>query len=147
MDISLSTFLPCILKSGNPVHSYALEYGKEYEVEREPMAGDEQNGDNRQALGNEHVVEHKSLDYGTYVFIWLTLLILTATTATMAGVNAGKFNIMCVLLIACSKSSLVLAYFMHLKHESRLLRLMFFIAIATLTIFIGLTFVDYSFRW
>lgn len=89
--------------------------------------------------------EH-SPGYGFYVFIWLTLLILTATTATAAGVNAGKFSVFSVLFIAGCKSSLVLAYFMHLKYESRLLKLLFFIAIATLTIFIGLTFVDFSLR-
>jgi cytochrome c oxidase subunit IV len=91
-------------------------------------------------------MKQHSPGYGLYILIWLTLLILTATTVTAAGVNAGKFNVFSVLFIAGCKSSLVLAYFMHLKYESRLLKLMFFIAIATLTIFISLTFVDFSFR-
>lgn len=91
-------------------------------------------------------MEEKYHPYGTYIFIWITLIILTITTATAAGVNAGKLNVFSVLLIAGCKSSLVLAYFMHLKSESRLLKLMFFIAIITLVVFIGLTFVDFGFR-
>ena len=50
------------------------------------------------------------------------------------------------LLIASSKASLVLWFFMHLKYEARLLKVMLLIPIATLTIIIGLTFFDIWYR-
>jgi hypothetical protein len=42
--------------------------------------------------------------------------------------------------------AIVLTYFMHLKHEGRFLKIMLLVAVATLTAFIALTFVDVWYR-
>lgn len=82
----------------------------------------------------------------TYVCVWIGLVIFTAITVTVAGIDLGKMNIIAALTIASVKSGLVLYYFMHLKYEEGLFKILLFIAIATITIIIGLTFFDIAFR-
>ena len=83
------------------------------------------------------------MTYARYIYIWLALLVLTAITVITAGLNVGRIAIIVVLVIAATKSTLVLLYFMHLRWEKRLiLKLLVPIAIITLTIFIGLTYTD-----
>jgi cytochrome c oxidase subunit 4 len=78
-----------------------------------------------------------------YVVVWLGLLAFTALTVGTASLNLGRWAMVVVLGIAAAKSMLVLLYFMHLRFEKRLLvKLLVPIAIATLTIFIGLTFME-----
>ncbi len=87
------------------------------------------------------------MNYKTYVWVWLGLVILTGITVSMAGMNLGLLSIVIVLAIAAIKSGLVLSYFMHLKYETGLLfKLMIPIVLAVLTVFIGLTFSDVAFR-
>jgi len=90
--------------------------------------------------------QHQLMGYGTYVMIWLALLLLTGLTVTVAGLNLKNIAIFIAILIAGFKSTLVMNYFMHLKYESPLFRNMVYIAVITLAIIIGLTFIDISFR-
>lgn len=90
--------------------------------------------------------EHVLIGYGTYIMVWLALLMLTSLTVTVAGLNLQNFAIVAVIFIAGFKSILVLNYFMHLKYESALFKNMVFLAVFTLVIIIGLTFTDISFR-
>ena len=83
---------------------------------------------------------------GTYVIIWLTLLALTATTITVAGMHLGRFSTLTALVIASIKASLVLWFFMHLKYEKRLFKYLLLVPIVTLTVTIGLTFLDIWYR-
>lgn len=83
----------------------------------------------------------------SYLVIWGALVLLTGLTVTMASLNLGKLAIFSVLAIAAVKSSLVLFYFMHLRYEGKLLiKLLIPIVLATLTIFIGLTYTDILYR-
>jgi len=82
----------------------------------------------------------------TYLYVWIILLVFTAATVASSGIKVGKFNVFVALLIAGLKTGVVLSYFMHLMYEKQVFRIMFFIAVATLTVFISLTFVDVSFR-
>ncbi len=82
----------------------------------------------------------------TYVAVWLTLLALTAATITAASMHLGKFSTLTSLLIASAKASLVLWFFMHLKYERKLFKIMFLVPVATLTVTIGLTFFDIWYR-
>ncbi|NOQ96963.1 MAG: cytochrome-c oxidase [Calditrichae bacterium] len=90
--------------------------------------------------------DHPLIGYGTYIMVWLALLIMTGLTVTVAGLNLKNFSIVATIFIAGFKSMLVLNYFMHLKYESALFKSMVFITIFTLVIIIGLTFTDISFR-
>jgi cytochrome c oxidase subunit 4 len=83
------------------------------------------------------------MTYLRYTWIWLALLVLTAITVTAAALDLGRISIIVVLAVASVKSILVLLYFMHLRWEQRLLlKILVPIAIATLAIFIGLTYTD-----
>lgn len=84
--------------------------------------------------------------YQTLVYVWIGLIVLTAVTITVTEMRPGKLSTLTALLIASAKASLVLYFFMHLKYERRLLKLMLFMPIATLTIIIGLTFFDIWYR-
>ncbi|MFZ0391100.1 MAG: cytochrome C oxidase subunit IV family protein [Calditrichia bacterium] len=94
--------------------------------------------------GKDH--SYELVSYGTYIMIWLALLLLTGLTITVAGVNLKDFAIIAAIFIAAFKSSLVILYFMNLKNESPLFRNMVLVVIFTLAIIIGLTFIDISFR-
>jgi cytochrome c oxidase subunit 4 len=90
--------------------------------------------------------EYHQVSYGTYVLVWLALLVLMALTITAAGMGLGVVNILAVLAIAGAKSALVLYFFMHLKYEGLLLRFIFLASVFVLVIIIGLTYLDVLFR-
>ena len=93
-----------------------------------------------------HDEQHESAGYGTYVLIWLSLLILTSLTVAVAGMQLGALSTSTALVIAGCKAALVFLYFMHLKYESMLLKGTLLIVLVTMVLFIGLTFFDVSFR-
>jgi cytochrome c oxidase subunit 4 len=87
-----------------------------------------------------------TIGYGTLTAVWLALLALTALTVWITRVELGGYKIIGALTIACLKGGLVIAVFMHLKYEGRLLRWLLFVALVTLAIFIGFTFFDVLYR-
>jgi cytochrome c oxidase subunit 4 len=90
--------------------------------------------------------KHIVVSTKTFVLIWLALLVLTGVTIKAAQMRMGEWSILANLLIASTKASLVLWFFMHLKYEKMFFKLLFFIPIATITIIIGLTFFDIWYR-
>ena len=84
--------------------------------------------------------------YGTYVYVWIALLLLLAATIAVAKVEFSKYSVFVNLLIASIKAGLVLFFFMHLKYERWLLKALLFMVIATLTAVIALFFADVMFR-
>lgn len=89
---------------------------------------------------------HHILSYQKLVIVWLALLTLTGLTVWVAHHNVGIGHVWGSLAIACLKSGLVVAFFMHMKYEGRLLRFLLFLAVSTLAIFIGFTFFDVLYR-
>ena len=83
---------------------------------------------------------------GTYVTVWLILLVLTALTVTVARLHLTRFAVALAILIATMKGSLVLTYFMHLREEPWILKAMLFFALLALTLIIALTFADVLYR-
>ncbi len=90
--------------------------------------------------------EHHIVPYKTFIFVWIALVVLTATTITVAGLHLGRFSMLTALVIASIKASLVLWFFMHLKYEKRVFKILLLVPIATLTFIIGLTFFDIWYR-
>jgi cytochrome c oxidase subunit 4 len=90
--------------------------------------------------------EHVSVPDRVFVSVWVALLILTGVTIKAAQMRMGEWSMLANLLIASTKASLVLWFFMHLKYESRLFRFLFLVPIATITVIIGLTFFDIWYR-
>lgn len=82
----------------------------------------------------------------TFIAVWIALLILTGVTVWVAQYNLGALNVWVALGVASLKSALVVAWFMHMKEESRLFKLSLLAALAILAIFVGFTFFDVLYR-
>jgi cytochrome c oxidase subunit 4 len=82
----------------------------------------------------------------TFVLVWIALLVLTGVTIMAARLHMGPWSMLTNILIASTKASLVLWFFMHLKYEGRLFKLLIFVPIITISIIIGLTFFDIWYR-
>lgn len=90
---------------------------------------------------SEHI-----LSYGKLAAVYLALLALTVATVLITRVDLGAGKVWAALAIACFKSGLVIAFFMHMKYEARIFRIILFVALVTLATFIGVTFVDVLYR-
>jgi len=84
--------------------------------------------------------------YRTFILVWVALLLLTGATVAVSRFDLGALNIWAALGIACGKSALVIAFFMHLKYERPLFKLSLLATLLVLAIFIGFTFFDVLFR-
>ena len=84
--------------------------------------------------------------YRLYATVLVTLLALTFLTIYVAHFHLGSLSVGVALLIACIKATLVLAYFMHLKFDFVIFKVMVAAVILLFASFILLTFVDYWFR-
>lgn len=90
--------------------------------------------------------EQHGVSYGKLTAIWLALLALTGVTVWASSLPLGVWRVWVALAIASLKAGLVIAIFMQMKYEGRLLRWLVFLALATLALFIGLTFFDVLYR-
>lgn len=82
------------------------------------------------------------IGYGTYVLVWLSLLIFTGLTVGAAGLELRKLAVFIALAIATVKSVLVIAYFMNLKYEDRIFKIMISFTFVILGIILTLTYSD-----
>jgi len=78
--------------------------------------------------------------------VLLVLLLLTTTSILAVKLHFGAFTVAVALILASVKSVIVLTYFMHLKFESLLLRLMVGGVFLLFAIVVVITFIDYYFR-
>jgi len=91
-------------------------------------------------------VDNHIIGYGTLTAVWVGLLLLTALTVWVSRYTLGIGHVWGSLAIAAVKGGLVIAFFMHMRYEGRLLRWLLFVALVTLALFIGLTFFDVLYR-
>ncbi|SPE29588.1 Caa(3)-type oxidase, subunit IV [Candidatus Sulfopaludibacter sp. SbA6] len=78
----------------------------------------------------------------TYTVVWLVLLALTAATTAVAYVDLGPFSVVVALVIAFSKMLLVALFFMHVRHSTKLTRLVTVGGLLWLAILLALTMSD-----
>lgn len=97
-------------------------------------------------MGSGHDDAQHVISYATNTLIWCLLLILTAVTVYVAGLDFGFLNVVVALAVATTKAGLVVLYFMHLRYEGWLLRSLVFMAFFILAIAIGFTFFDLAYR-
>ena len=99
------------------------------------------------ATRNERTMEHKYTGHAKiYIKVWMALLALTAITVAVSYHDFGDWNIFVAMLVATIKGALVCLFFMHLKYDNQLNRVVFVSAFVFLGIFIGLTGSDEWFR-
>lgn len=90
---------------------------------------------------SEHIVSAK-----IYLVIFGALLIMTGLTYEVALFDLGRLNVIVALTIATIKAVLVVLYFMHVRHSSRLTWVIVVSGFFWLAIMIALTMSDYLTR-
>ena len=83
---------------------------------------------------------------GTYVKVLLALLVATAVTTAVSRVDLGPFSIVVALAIACVKMLLVALFFMHIRHSTKLTKLVVLGGLLWLAILLLLTMTDFATR-
>jgi cytochrome c oxidase subunit 4 len=97
-------------------------------------------------MQHDHDTALHGLGYTIYVLVWIGLVVLTGVTVTVAGVDLRQMAVLVALIVAVTKSVLVMAFFMHLKYEPATFKWMVLVLIVTFAIFLMLTFADVLFR-
>jgi cytochrome c oxidase subunit 4 len=82
----------------------------------------------------------------TYALVLLALLVLTAVTTLVAFVDLGEFSVVVALGIAVCKMLLVALFFMHVRHSSKLTKLVVLGGLLWLAILLMLTLTDFTTR-
>ncbi|HOB73836.1 MAG TPA: cytochrome C oxidase subunit IV family protein [Phycisphaerae bacterium] len=90
--------------------------------------------------------EH-SISTRTYFLVFTALLVLTGVTVVAAFFNFGHLNDIIALVIAGTKATLVILFFMHVWHASGLTRVFVLSGFAWLALLMAFTFADLFTRW
>jgi cytochrome c oxidase subunit 4 len=82
---------------------------------------------------------------GTFIKVWVALVILTGllVLASRLGQTAAVWGL---LTLTPLKAGLVFYFFMHLRYEGPLLKIVVLVTLGTLLIFFALLFSDIAFR-
>ena len=76
--------------------------------------------------------------------VWVALMVLTYITVTAAYIDLGNWNLIIAMVIATTKASLVVLFFMHLRWDTQLNALIFITSLVFVTIFIIFALIDTS---
>jgi cytochrome c oxidase subunit 4 len=95
-------------------------------------------------MSTEH--QHPVTPASTYVLTFLALLIFTGLTVFVAGRDFGALNTPVALTIAVTKASLVVIYFMGVRHNTPLTKVVVVAGFFWLFILFGLGLSDYFTR-
>jgi cytochrome c oxidase subunit 4 len=90
--------------------------------------------------------EHKIDSVATYVVIYVLLMALLVGTVVAANVDLGRWNTVVSLVIAAIKAILVILFFMHVRHSSKLTWIFAAAAFVWLGLLLALTMTDYASR-
>ncbi len=88
-----------------------------------------------------HIVPYK-----VQIAVLIALLLLTMVTVAVTRLEFGAMNTLVAMLIAGAKAVIVLAWYMHLKYEKRLLPVLVAGVIIIFLLVLFVTFFDYSYR-
>jgi cytochrome c oxidase subunit 4 len=89
---------------------------------------------------------HPLVSVSTYLGVFLALMLLTGVTVWAAGRDFGPYNTVVALVIAVTKATLVVLFFMHLKYAPPLVKLTVVAAIVFLGLLLVITMSDYGTR-
>jgi len=82
----------------------------------------------------------------TYALVFAALIFATIATTAVAFVDLGPFSVVAALFIAVCKMLLVALFFMHVRHSTKLTRLVLLGGLMWLGILIFMTLTDFSTR-
>ena len=95
---------------------------------------------------DDYAVHSHITSIKTYLLVFGALLFLTGLTVAAYNVRLGEWNLFVAVLIAMVKSSLVGAYFMHLKYENKFNTLFFVGSLIFVGVFLAYTLNDTDYR-
>lgn len=81
-----------------------------------------------------------------YGAIFAALIALTILTVGQSYVDLGRLNLLVVILIATTKASLVVSFFMHLRYDSKFNALIFISSLLFIGVFFAYTMNDVDHR-
>src|SRR5690606_16554023 len=103
-------------------------------------------GGARGALMSAVSISHHVTPIRTNLQVFGILILLTVVTAAFDYVDLGPLNIVVALLIAGTKATLVVYYFMHLRFSGKLTWAFAGLAVVFICLLIGMTFDDFLTR-
>jgi cytochrome c oxidase subunit IV len=95
---------------------------------------------------NPEHADHHIVTPVTYGIVFATLLVFTGITVAAAFKNLGILNPIVALAIACTKAVVVILFFMHVKYQSKLVKLTVISGFFTFLVLITMTLTDYISR-
>lgn len=95
---------------------------------------------------NEEGAHHEAHGIKRYLIVWVLLLLGTAITVSTGRMDLGAANIFIALVIATTKATLVVLFFMHLWDMGGVNRLVFVVSVLFLVVLILGVFGDLSTR-
>ncbi len=87
--------------------------------------------------------KHHIVGYKVYIYVLLALLVLTGLSVAVTSIELGALTVAVALILAATKGALVLIYFMHLKFDSLMLRVMVSLVLAVFAVVLVVTLLDY----
>jgi len=102
---------------------------------------------NHDTHSSSQELHHEPLPLKVYIGVFLGLLVLTGVTVGVSYLDLGPFDLLVAMIVAVAKASLVILYFMNLKHDhDRLNAVIFACGFLFLVIFTIPTMWDYYTR-
>jgi cytochrome c oxidase subunit 4 len=95
---------------------------------------------------NPEHAEHHIVSPMQYAMVFGALLVGTALTVIAAEIDLGAMNPVIALAIACTKAVIVILFFMHVKYQSKLVKLTVASGFFTFLVLITMTLSDYISR-
>jgi cytochrome c oxidase subunit 4 len=89
---------------------------------------------------------HHILPVRVYLGVFVALMALMVATVIFAYMDLGVFNNVVAMVIAISKTVLIMLFFMHLRYSSRLTQIFGIIGFVFLVILVAFTLSDYFTR-
>src|SRR5205814_7385398 len=97
-------------------------------------------------MSDKHSAPHHITPLSTYIFVFLALAAGTLLTWFASTINLGWANTPIALVIATTKAVLVVLFFMHVIHSTRLTWVVIMASLLWLAVLFVLTFADYLTR-
>ena len=94
----------------------------------------------------KHAPHHSAASLTMYFGVFIALMVLTVLTVAASRIDIGVFNTPLAMAIAILKAALVILFFMHVIHSTRLTWVVILSSILWLIVLFALTFADYLTR-
>jgi cytochrome c oxidase subunit 4 len=98
------------------------------------------------STGKEHDVHIVSYKEHASTFVGLILLTIMTVTVSVFGADLYTLTVLTALAIASAKAIVVALFFMHLKYDPKMYKVMIGVVLLLFIVFAVLTLIDYLVR-